>query len=224
MTEKEFIPGEIFIITDSKGKYIEPVIPGRLLSYVHVIYKSGANISSDFVEDFIKRARRAQRLIVYIWFGTCELTDKSGKYIHTSPYPYQQAEHVLTIYREVKQRIFRENRQAKIIFLECPFLSVYRWNKHRGREYNTQTEEIEKKQDTELKSITKYFNDQLQLINRDWTTPKISQDQIILSKKKRISHANYKVNYNLLFDGIHPRRPIARLWLHRLVKYARDLR
>jgi hypothetical protein len=165
-------------------------------------------------------------------------------------YPYQQAEHVLTIYREVKQRIFRENRQAKIIFLECPFLSVYRWNKHRGREYNTQTEEIEKKiftrficqftsskpdvynktlgssgslneifneigadvcttfiykteeiekkQDTELKSITKYFNDQLQLINRDWTTPKISQDQIILSKKKRISHANYKVNYNLL--------------------------
>jgi hypothetical protein len=107
----------------------------------------------------------------------------------------------LTIYREVKQRIFRENRQAKVIFLECPFLSVYRWNKHQGREYNTQTEEIEKKQDTELKSITKYFNDQLQLINRDWTTPKISQDQIILSKKKRISYANYKVNYNLLFDG-----------------------
>ena len=89
LTEKEFSPGEIFIITDSKRKYIKPVIPGRLLSYVHVIYKSGANISSDFVEDFIKRARRAQRPIVYIWFGTCELTDKSGKYIHTSPYLYQ---------------------------------------------------------------------------------------------------------------------------------------
>ena len=82
MTEKEFIPGEIFIITDSKGKYIKPVIPGRLLSYVHVIYKSGANISSDFVEDFIKQVRRAQRPIVYIWFGTCELTEKSGKYIY----------------------------------------------------------------------------------------------------------------------------------------------
>jgi hypothetical protein len=45
LTEKEFSPGEIFIITDSKRKYIKPVIPGRLLSYVHVIYKSGANIS-----------------------------------------------------------------------------------------------------------------------------------------------------------------------------------
>ena len=89
LTEKEFSPGEIFIITDSKRKYIKPVIPGRLLSYVHVIYKSGANISSDFVEDFIKQVRRAQRPIAYIWFGTCELTDKSGKYIHTSPYPYQ---------------------------------------------------------------------------------------------------------------------------------------
>jgi hypothetical protein len=92
------------------------------------------------------------------------------------------------------------------------------------REHNTQSEEIDKKQDTELKSIIKYFNNQLNLINRDWTTPKISQDQIISSKEKRISHANYKINYNLLFDGIHPRRPIARLWLHRLVKYARDLR
>ena len=130
----------------------------------------------------------------------------------------------MTIYREVKQRIFRENRQAKVIFLECPFLSVYRWNTHQGREYNTQTEEIEKKQDTGLKSIIKYFNNHLNLINRDWITPKISQDQIISSKKKRISHANYKVNYNLLFDGKHPRRAIARLWLHRLVKYARDLR
>jgi hypothetical protein len=68
------------------------------------------------------------------------------------------------------------------------------------------------------------FNNQLNLIIRDWTTPKISQDKIISSKKKRISDVNYKVNYNLLFDGIHPGRPIARLWLHRLVKYARDLR
>jgi hypothetical protein len=224
LTEKEFSPGEIFIITDSKGKYIKPVIPGTLLSYVHVIYKSGANISSNFVEDFIKQVRRAQRPIVYIWFGTCELTEKSGKYIHTSTYPYQQAEHVLTIYREIKQRISHENSQSKVIFIECPFLSVYRWNKHQRREHNTQSEEIDKKQDTELKSIIKYFNNQLNLINRDWTTPKISQDQIISSKEKRISHANYKINYNLLFDGIHPRRPIARLWLHRLVKYARDLR
>jgi hypothetical protein len=49
---------------------------GRLLSYVHVIYKSDANISSKFVEDFIKQVRRAQRPIVYIWFGTCELTER----------------------------------------------------------------------------------------------------------------------------------------------------
>ena len=64
LTEKEFIPGEIFIITNSKGKYIKPVIPGRLLSYVHVIYKSGANINSDIVDHFIMRVRRAQCPIV----------------------------------------------------------------------------------------------------------------------------------------------------------------
>ena len=127
----------------------------------------------------------------YIWFGTCELTVKSGKYIHIPPYPYQQVEHVLTIYRG-QNRILRENRQAKIIVLECPYFLAYRWNKFQGRKYSTQTEETEKKQDTELKSIVQYFNDQLKLINRDRTTPKISQDQIISSKKKEYHIQNTK--------------------------------
>ena len=95
--------------------------------------------------------------------------------------------------------------------MECTYLLVYRWNKSQGRENNTHTEETEKKQDTELKSIIKYFNDQLKLINRDWIIPKISQDQIISKKKKIISHANYKVNHNLLFHGTHTKRSIARL-------------
>jgi hypothetical protein len=103
---------------------------------------------------------------------------------------------LLYIYREVKQRIFRENRQAKVIFLECPFLSVYRWNKHQGREYNTQTEEIEKKQDTELKSIAKYFNDQLQLINRDWTTPKISVKAASLLISLVVYFLTFKIDIN----------------------------
>jgi hypothetical protein len=85
------------------------------------------------------------------------------------------------------------------VYIYQIYLSIHKFQtrciKHQGREYNTQTEEIEKKQDTGLKSIIKYFNNHLNLINRDWITPKISQDQIISSKKKRISHANYKVNY-----------------------------
>jgi hypothetical protein len=97
----------------------------------------------------------------------------------------------MTIYRG-QNTILRENRQAKIIVLECPYFLAYRWNKFQGRKYSTEIEETEKKQDTELKSIVQYFNDQLKLINRDRTTPKISQDQIISSKKKEYHIQNTK--------------------------------
>lgn len=37
-------PGEIFLITDSKGKHLNPVIPGRVRAYLNIIYESGATI------------------------------------------------------------------------------------------------------------------------------------------------------------------------------------
>jgi hypothetical protein len=114
LTEKEFSPGEIFIITDSKGKYI---------------------VNSQVPNQMYAIGRWA--------LLTCLMKSSTKSELMFAPLLY------------------------------ITFLPVYRWNKHQGREYNTQTEEIEKKQDTGLKSIIKYFNNQLNLINRDWTTPKI---------------------------------------------------
>lgn len=69
-----------------------------------------------------------------------------------------------------------------------------------------------------------YYNKQLELINRSISIPlpKLSKDQIITSKKRRLSRTKQKINAKkLLFDGIHPERPIARLWMNIIVRFAR---
>jgi len=226
-TEETSNPGEIFLITDSKGKHLKTVVPGRLRAYLNIIYKSGATIDSDVLRIAHNKIRRANRPTVLLWFGTCELTIKKGKYTELNTCPYQHIEALLTRYRETKQNIININSRAQIYFIECPYFSIYRWNKFHGKTYTETTEAEEKQQDTILKDLVDYYNQQLPLINCERTIkiPTISQDQIISSKKRRLKKTKNKVNYNLLhIDGVHPKKPIARLWVHRFVKLGRDIR
>lgn len=68
--------------------------------------------------------------MVLIWLGTCEITQKKGKYIKSLNYPYQNMEFILTEYRKLKLRIKRVNPQAVILFIMCPYYSISRANKH----------------------------------------------------------------------------------------------
>ena len=222
--EQEADPGQIYIITDSKGKYIKPVIPGRLRSKINIFYKSGANINSEIIDEAIQKIKHEHYPIVLIWLGTCEITTKTGKFCTLSKYPYQQVEEILTQYREAKDKIKHSNRNANIYFMECPYYSILTWNKSQGKKYSSNEEREVQKLDNELKSVVNYFNQQLMLINREHIVPRISQDQIIASKRKRSRRTKYRVNYRLLYDGIHPKRILARLWIHRFVKLARKIR
>ena len=50
-----------------------------------------------------RKVNQARLPIVLIWLGTCEITEKTGKYINLRDYPYQTIEDTLTEYRELKQ-------------------------------------------------------------------------------------------------------------------------
>jgi len=67
--------------------------------------------------------------VILISFGTCELTAKKGKYIYLRQPPYQNVEVCLTEARELKRKLLRANRDAKIYFLECPYYSTIKFNK-----------------------------------------------------------------------------------------------
>lgn len=154
-TEETTNPGEILLITDSKGKHPKTVIPGRLRAHLNTIYKSGASIRLRCVRRMCianNKIRRANRPTVLLWFGTCELTIKKGKYTELNTCPYQHIEALLTRYREVKQNIININSRAHIYFIECPYFSIYRWNKFQGKTFTEITEAEEKRQDTSKRS------------------------------------------------------------------------
>ena len=62
-----------------------------------------------------------------------------------------------------------------------------------------------------------YFNDQLKLLNKTVTYPRISQDLIRTNKKTSDPCPSHKVNYNLLTDGVHPGKIILKLWIYKLI-------
>ncbi|CAG2238628.1 unnamed protein product [Mytilus edulis] len=112
---------DIYIITDSKGRYLKPIIPGRLIPYVHIFSQKGANIHSNIVQSAIRNIKQVQKPIVFIWFGTCELSKKSGRFSNIIEHPYQVTEQILADYRVIKNQILQENNTASIVFLECPY-------------------------------------------------------------------------------------------------------
>jgi hypothetical protein len=82
----------------------------------------------------------------------------------------------------------------------------------------------------ELESVTdkqvrnqidfRYYNDHLKILNRKIATPRLSQDQILSNKRKKDRRVRYRINYNLLSDGVHPERILAKLWSYKLVELA----
>lgn len=61
--------------------------------------------------------------------------------------------------------------------------------------------------DKELCYQVDYNNRQLKLLNKKYTAPRFSQEQIISNKpKKNKTSVRYRKNYKLLSDGIHPNR------------------
>jgi hypothetical protein len=117
-------PNELFLVTDNKGRYINSIVPDRCKSFLRIYAKGGAGIHSPIVKCAIENIKVAHNPLVVFWFGTCELSTKSGKFSDIIRNPYQTVEQLLTEYRQIKRDILLANSSAKVVFLECPYFSI----------------------------------------------------------------------------------------------------
>lgn len=122
-------PYDLFLVTDSKCKYINSIVPSRFKSVLRIYTKSGAGIHSPIVKCAIENIKIVHNPLVVIWFGTCELSTKSGKFSDSIRNPYQTIEQLLTEYMQIKRDILLANSSAKVVFLECLYFSILLWNK-----------------------------------------------------------------------------------------------
>ncbi|CAG2249526.1 unnamed protein product [Mytilus edulis] len=144
-------------------------------------------------------------------------------------------------YTEVHFKV--ELKDPITTFLECPYYSITRANKPKDsinlivnskkKTYpsllvNKATKGHRKVQlatniDKELSEQIDYFNDHLKLINRLYSTPRISQDFILSNKTKRDTKVKYRKNFNLTSDGVHPIRAVNKLWMLKFIDLALEL-
>ena len=63
----------------------------------------------------------------------------------------------------------------------------------------------------------------MKILNKNVATPRLSQDQILSNKRKKDIRVRYRINYNLLSDGVHPENIIAKLWLYKMIELAIEM-
>ena len=123
----QFFRNKTYLITDSKCDFVKRGSPsiGRL----EIISKKGTNFAdNDFIRSVAEKIKEDNKPIILFWFGTCELTAKKGKYIYIRQPPYQNVERCLTEARDAKVKLLIANKEAKIIFLDCPYYSTIKYN------------------------------------------------------------------------------------------------
>ena len=79
------------------------------------------------------------------------------------------------------------------------------------------------KVDKEVSTQIDYYNDHLKLSNRGISTPRLYQYIILSKKSKGDPRVKYRKNYNLMHDGVHPIRTLAKLWAAKLVETTVEL-
>ena len=189
---------ETIIFSDSKGFSLRDVLNDRLNQKISVIAKSGANIYNDSHYYKVKSAvKKSKRPIVIVWLGTCDITGKKGKYVSVKTYPYQKIEFAISKNRTLKSRLSQANPEATVVFLECPYYSITRFNKFKITNSNSKTATNKHYQrnaiaasraDNQVCCMVDYFNDHLRLINRNWYTLNITRHYCVKQGNRGGTH------------------------------------
>ena len=234
------------LFSDSKGEGLRELIPDFVGNKFRILSGKGATVyNKRHVNSLLRLVKELKDPIILVWLGTCEITRKVDKYIKLYKYPYQNIEFILTEYRKLRYQIRRKNPSASLYFIECPCYSITKSNKPKNIVVNStinlgkvnerypslivnkirEVREIQwaAKVDKEVSTQIDYYNDHLKLLNRGISTPRLSQDIIVSNKSRVDPRVKYKKNYNLMHDGVHPIRTLAKLWAVKLVETALEL-
>ena len=199
----------VLLRSDSKGRAFLPFLNYR--NKINLIYRSGASITNPFMKNTLIKVNKTANPIVVLFFGTCELTNKQGKYILVPENLDAKLDEIKRNYLLCKRDIIQANPSAKVIFLDCPYQSIIIWNFLKGHPCPGSFENDQKR----LESAITILNTIIRDINGNQIVPRLALD-ITYSTKKKGKAPKYYRNYSLLRDGVHPTDQLTRLWFLRI--------
>ncbi|MES9904148.1 MAG: hypothetical protein ABW168_15920 [Sedimenticola sp.] len=210
------------ILTDSKGKYLQPFCQQGAKSDIIWINKSGK--TTDFyvrwLESNVQRISKDGDVHMLIWIGTCDPTTKVGKTITLKVNQDEVIDNAKKNLTSIKNKIVDSTNNNTASFLHTPYYSIAKWNEFKGHPDPQSFLE----DDIKLKGTIDSINSHIDDLNSELNTysPKFNAD-LEKTRKPKQGKTRRSVNFNLYRDGIHPREALAKVWLkniNRLIQQA----
>ena len=214
-----FSDNNSIIIGDSKVRHLFQISNAR--THVRMLWRKGAAVNNSYLNretvKYIMKYRGRGPVTILLWHGTCELTtvlDRKKGHINISNRP-DLVNRVAANYMAYKQRIKTQFPETRVLFIKVPMYSIVTWNKQRKHPnpeiFQTSQQQLEIAI-TELNSLIKSLNEPVKV-------PCISQDMYFFIKKKKNQPQTRNINFDMLLDGVHPKKTISTLWLARLKQF-----
>ena len=168
------------------------------------------------------RRRLSTNPVILLWYNTCHLTkftNKDRKFLELTDNYEDIVNITINKYIAFKQRLIYRKSTTTVIFIECPFFSITEWNSRRG---HTDPQSFVSSQE-KLENIIVDLNHRIEELNSPHKPPLIAQDMIFRIKKRPHHEQTKKISYSVLKDGLHPDRPVSKLWLIRINNFVTRL-
>ncbi|CAG2255479.1 unnamed protein product [Mytilus edulis] len=208
------------ILSDSKAKYLANTIDwsSHPDNKIFWWWKSGADTETQFtwLKDNLEskiQELSSQHFTIYIWLGTCDLTEKTGKFIKLRSSNNERVNYICETYKQI-YKFLSDYPTIKVVFLELPYYSIYLWNLFQQHPEPEQFRVQDRLLECQIAEVNKFIRETNILLRVH--SPDFGLDLL----KVRKHHGRppvYSNNYGLYIDGIHPHPYLARLWLIRIL-------
>ena len=204
------------LLSDSKGLCLKGQISTKLDKEIRFWCKGGEQTADSiawFKQNIEFKLRRHGKIHLYVWLGTCDLTDKSKRTGLTSIRSKDDTtvNYLLEKYKELIDFTKRYSN-IEVTILELPVYCVSKWNKTKVRADPSKFKE----DDELLEGQVERLNQSIRQLYSHGRSPRFSLDLLRNRKVKKGKKSIYYHNFELYTDGVHPRSSLAQLWLKRL--------
>ena len=121
------------LLSDSKGRYLQDEIGrfGGIENDILFWCKSGATCRDQY--DYLVRKLETKlqshpAIVLYIWVGNCDLTEKTGPVISLKTLDASTVRQITDCYRDIYNFVSRFPT-VELVFLEIPPYSIFHYNK-----------------------------------------------------------------------------------------------
>lgn len=196
------------LVSDSKGIRLEQIREDTSLPLIF-LYKKGAttkDLVDLLIQEFPRLTKGHKPVTVYFWGGTCDITEKQGKYINIRGKVTDTVSSVVKELHRAKDFILGNNCRIKFIGIPIYLVSLY--NDIKGHRNPTVFLDSDKEVEVQVDLLNTHIEQINQGLGRN--TLKFNADLRDCRRGKK------RYFFELLSDGLHPGHLLSQKWLRRL--------